>query len=287
MFQLYKLGSDSTSEDIYSSITFSYGHCVGLGIQKVLEGCTRDEIFMAMFLSWDVDLFAENEKQQKSYWLAVLAVQKFIAMRDNGYLQDYELVWYNGKPAVELSFRILLPDRFTYRGHVDAVLQHKVTGAVVVLECKTHSGNTLNPAQFKNSAQAIGYSIVLDVIFPALSAYDVLYLVYRTKDREFEQLRFAKSYLQRALWIQELLLDVESIRMYDTVGVFPMRGESCVGKFNRECQYLQVCTLSTERLAKPEPEIADTIRGTTIPQVYQIELTVADLIHSQLAKEVS
>jgi hypothetical protein len=286
--QLYKLSTIGTTDTIDDSITFTYGHCVGMGIQLVFEGRTETEIIWAMFQRWNVDLFADNPKQNKSFWQAVIAVQKFISLRANGFLNDYELVSYKDKPAVELSFRIGLPNGFRYRGHVDAVLRHKKTGGIVVLEVKTTSQSEINPAMYKNSAQAIGYSIVLDVIEPALSAYEVLYLVYKTKAMEWEILKFPKSYLQRAQWIQELLLDADTIDMYERVGVYPMHGENCISKYGKECKYLQVCTLSTVYLTKPEPapELLDLNRDTGKPMEYQIELTIQDLITAQLNKEV-
>ena len=165
-------------------------------------------------------------------------------MREHGYLDGYNLVRYQDKPATELSFVIHLPDGFKYRGFVDAVLQHEISGAVMVLEVKTTNATAVNPAQYKNSAQAIGYSIVLDALFPDLRAYEVLYLVYQTKSESYQQLPFEKSYHSRALWIRELLLDIELIKMYEQASIYPMHGESCYSFF-RECEYLNLCTLST------------------------------------------
>lgn len=283
-FQLYRLNAEVEQvEDIPGSVTFAYGHAVGSGIQHILSGLTTQQATWLMFLEWDVDLLAENPKQNKSFWGALIAVQQFASMFANGYLEDYELVHYNDKPAVELSFAIHLPDGFKYRGFVDAVLQHKATGEVLVLECKTTNAATVNPAQYKNSAQAIGYSIVLDAIFPALSAYKVLYLVYQTKSESYVQLPFDKSYYSRALWIRELLLDVEVIKMYEEAEIYPMRGESCYTYF-RECEYLQTCTLSTERLTskltveqefKLEEQLAE----------FQIHIGIEDLIQAQIAKD--
>jgi hypothetical protein len=186
----------------------------------------EDAVIWSAFLGWEIDLDARNDKQGKSFYSAVIALQKFEAIKKL-LLGDYELVYYNGKPATELGFRITFPDGFKLRGFVDAVLRHKVTGKILVLECKTTGSSTINAATFKNSAQAIGYSVVLDVLFPGLSSYKVLYLVYKTKSFEFESLPFEKSYLQRAQWIQEVLLDIESIKMYESHGVYPQRGESC------------------------------------------------------------
>lgn len=273
-FQLDKLQAEKPEVDYESSITFAVGHVVGEGIQLALQNKSIDEIYFRLFLLWKPDLLAHNDKQVKSFWHSMFAVEKFVAMREQGYLKDWELVYYKGKPACELSFRIQLPDGFYYRGFVDAVLQHKETKQVMVLELKTTSATNFNAAEYKNSAQAIGYSIVLDVLFPEISSYEVLYLVYLTKKFTYEPLPFTKSYLQRALWIRELLLDVEVIKMYEESGVYPMRGESCYNYY-RECSYYGLCTLSTAALTED---------AQTVEEEFQIELTLQDLITAQLAK---
>lgn len=275
-FQLDKLQAEVDYEDAEASVTFAFGHIVGHGIQRALEGASESQIIWEMFLMWEPDLLAENNKQNKCFYRGVFAIQKFLALRANGYLKDWELVTYQGKPACELSFRITLPGGFYYRGFVDVVLRHTVTGQVMVLELKTTSSTNLNPATYKNSAQAIGYSVVLDVLFPTLSSYEVLYLVYTTKNYEYNPLPFEKSYLQRALWIRELLLDIEVIQLYEEAGVYPMHGESCYD-FYRECKYLGICTLSTEKLTDPLGELKE--------EEFQIELTLQNLIESQLNKE--
>lgn len=283
-FQLYKLQHQYDKvEDISNSVTFAYGHMVGSGIQKILEQRTLDSVLFEEFLAWDCDIFADNPKQGKSFWGAWIAIRQFDSMRANGYLDGYELVQYQGKPAAELSFSIALPDGFIYRGFVDAVLQHRESGEVVVLECKTTAAATVNPAMYKNSAQAIGYSIVLDAIFPELSSYKVIYLVYQSKAAEYIQIPFVKSYYQRALWIQELLLDIEMIKLYEGAGVYPMHGESCYSFF-RECEYFQVCTLSTEHITSPLNEVGiEKLREAA--DKFQIRVSINDLIEAQLAKD--
>lgn len=238
-----------------------------------------------MFLGWDVDLDAENPKQNKSFWGAVFAVKQFASLFEAGYLEEYELVTYQGKPATELSFVIHLPNGFKYRGFVDAVLQHRISGEVLVLECKTTNAAAVNPAQYKNSAQAIGYSIVLDAIFPELSAYKVLYLVYQTKSESFVQLPFSKSYYARALWIRELLLDIDVIMMYEEASIYPMRGESCYSFF-RECEYLQVCTLPTSRMVT---SLTDEQQQKLAAQLdtFQIQVTLDQLIEAQISKDAA
>lgn len=280
-YQLYKLGSNISVEDDASSLTFAYGHTVGLGTQLAFEGKSEEEILWELFKSWEVELYADSDKRHESFWLAIHAVQKFIGMRNAGFLAEWELVYYEGKPACELSFAITFPGGFRYRGFVDAVLRNKYTGAIAVLEVKTTSLSDIDEAVYKNSAQAIGYSIVLDAIFPELSSYEVLYLPYKKKIKEYELRPYTKSYLQRALWIQELLLDIESIKMYDAAGVWPMRGESCYS-FYRQCEYFGTCTLSTNYLTKPvTPETTEKIEA----EQFTVNLTLMDLLDSQLAKD--
>ena len=277
-FQLYRLRTTHrTEESVKSTVTFAYGHIVGEAIQLALEGHPEEHIIWKMFLGWHTDLFHEDPKLNKSFFSAVIAIKRFMALRSSGFLKEYDLVYYNGKPACELSFSVIFPDGFRLRGFVDAVLRNRDTGKVVVLECKTTGSATVNPATYKNSAQAIGYSIVLDSIFPDLSSYEVLYLIYNTKSGEYLPIPFQKTYLQRALWIRELLLDIETIKMYEEAEVYPMHGESCYSFF-RECEYLNVCQLSTEYLTKPcTPDQEDKTE-------YQVTLTLDDLLTTQLAK---
>lgn len=246
----------------------------------VLEGKDESEILFTLFRKWEVDLYDHNEKQNKSFFLGLHAIQKFIGMRRAGFLNEWELVYIDGNPAVELSFCINFPDGFRYRGYFDAVLRHKITGKVAVLEVKSSSLSDIDDAVFKNSAQAIGYSIVLDVIFPDLSSYEAFYLIYKSKTLEYDFRPYTKSYLQRAVWIQELLLDIETIKLYAGANIYPMHGESCYSFF-RQCEYFGLCTLSTDHLVKTLDEKSlDKINA----EKYTVNLSLMDLLTAQLEK---
>lgn len=279
-FQLQKLRTTHRLEEsLKSTITFSFGHVVGEGIANCLAGWSADRVIFQMFLAWHTNsIFDHDEKLNKSLWTAILAINRFIIIRDS-ILKDYELVYHDGKPATELSFSISFPDGFRLRGFVDAVLRHRTTGEIMVLECKTTGSRAVNPTTYKNSAQAIGYSVVLDHLYPDLSSYKVLYLVYSTTAGEYFPIPFTKTYLQRALWIRELLLDIETIKMYADAEIYPMRGESCMS-FGRECEYINTCTLSTQYLTKPCTEEQQD------KTEYQVVIGLQDLLESQLSKIV-
>ena len=277
-FQLNRLRSTNKAEEsIKSTVTFAFGHVVGQGLQDCLAGMSEDQNIWSIFLGWHTDLANVDEKLHKSIYSAIFAVQKFYALRKEGFLDEYELVTYNGSPACELSFCINFPDGYRLRGFVDAVLRNKLNGKIIVLEAKTTGAVTLNPETYKNSAQAIGYSIVLDHIFPTLSSYDVLYLIYQTKSRDYTPIPFTKTYLQRALWIRELLLDVEQIQRYEEAEIYPMRGENCF-TWSRPCEYFNTCGLSVQYLTKPcTPAEQDKTE-------YQVNISLLDLLETQLAK---
>jgi len=275
--QLQRLNSETVASevDIPQSITFAFGHLIGDGVQGMLAGDTIEQAIFKAFVAWDVDIMETNDKQKKSLFLGIFALQQFENIRSQGFLNDYDLVYLpDGTPAIELSFCIDMGDGFFYRGFVDAVLKHKQTGNVIVLENKS-SSMAPNPSSYKNSSQAIGYSVVLDKIFPSISAYDVKYLIYNTKAQAYTELSFAKTLLQRAIWLNQLLLEKEQIILYEEYG-YPMHGESCFSWY-RDCEYLGLCTLPTERLvpsevvAKIEPE-------------YMFNLTIEELIQSQIIK---
>lgn len=289
-YQLSKLQSVATpiedeEAETIQSITFAFGHAVGTGIQLILEGSSLPETIFRTLLAWPCDPLDVDEKRKKSLFHAIAALEQFASFRFTGYLRDYELVSYAGKPATEFAFYVHLPSGYKLRGFVDAVLIHRITGKVLVLENKTTWFNEVHAAQYKNSSQAIGYSLILDRIFPEISSYDVLYLIYKSSAMEFEAMPFTKTYLARAQWLQELLFDTQDISRYEEAGIYPMRGENCRA-FNHDCKFFGTCTLNTAFLAKPlsaereaelqaEEENADVV------------LTFEELIETQLRKAQS
>ncbi len=281
-FQLYKLKSERASSDEAQNVTFAFGHAVGEGIQLVFQGLPISEIMFRMFLIWDSKgLWDRDEKRKKSFAEAVSAVRKFHHLRKSGYLHEYELVYVDGRPACELGFAVNVFDGFVYRGFVDAVLRNTITGEIFVLEVKTISAKSPAPAQYKNSGQALGYSVVLDSIFPGLSSYSVLYFIYSSVEGDFTCMPFAKSFGQRAEWIRSLVFDVQDIQRYEEIGFYPKRGESCY-TFFRDCEYINHCHLSTAYLAKPMHESAEQIEVAEARYTHKFNLV--DIIDAQVAR---
>lgn len=279
-FQLRKLNSVVTKaslNDFKKNLTFQYGHTIGQLVQDTLEGkLTRDQIIWKAFTQWDLSLNQENERQHKSFYHAIEAIESLWTLQDAGFFDEYEVATLkDGRPAIELSFKIVYPDGTIYRGFVDAVLRHKISGEYVILELKSNSGTWVNPDTYRNSEQAIGYSVILDQIVDGNIDYTVHYLVHMTRLRKWESMPFQKSYTQRALWVRDRLWDAsvisDLIKNEGSHGVWPMRSQGCVS-FGSACQFMGLCHLDTAQLIKPLTQrTADRYKDEVVDFTFKIE----------------
>lgn len=270
-FQLYRLIPHAVREQ---SIHFTYGHAVGEGMQMLFGGASMDDIILAMFLGWDMELDYVDLKAQKSFWHAVKAIENFAITLQVTDLANWEPVYWEGKIAAELGFRMQLGEYY-YRGFIDLVIRNKHTGEIAVLECKTTGANYLNAATYGNSSQALSYSLPLDQIFPDLSSYKVIYLVYMTQKQDWEVLPFEKHAHQRAKFIRDLIYEVRTIEMYKEADSWPERGSGCIS-FNRVCTFYGTCGQSTASLAPILPPVHDETTK------YQFTFDLLEIIERQL-----
>lgn len=267
------------------NVTFSFGHAVGAGVQALFCGASPETAIWQASLAWKVDIYDAIDKSKKDFWHVILAIKQFIPIAEQ-YRQEWEVASFNGIPAVELGFRISFPDGFKYRGYVDVVLRNKTTGQLMVIELKTTGNRSIVDEMYRNSGQAIGYSIIVDSVAKGYgtpdisSSFYVMYLVYSSSNMEFTPMPFPKSRLQRAKWIAQLMLEIEQLKIYDRHSLFPMHGESCYD-FYRPCKYFGICELSNESLGLVKPE--DYVLPATEDEgSYTIELSLEQLISDQI-----
>ena len=263
-----------------SSVTLAYGKAVGTGIQSWMMGKEEASIMLDMFFAWDADIDADDTKANKSFGAALVAVDKFQSIQTLDInIDDYELavIPTTGRPAVELGFAIQLPNNNWYRGFIDAVLVNKFTGEFVVLECKTTGARYISAAKYQNSEQALGYAIVLDRLFGALSSFGVLYTTYLSVLERWETFYFAKGPVQRASWFMNTYQDVNTLERYISSGYFPSYGESCEA-FGRPCEFLGSChtDMSAFYLENPGPEDLSK---------YDVVISIQELMEAQIALE--
>lgn len=276
-----KLGVDDDEEG-----HLDFGSVVGIGIQELLVSKDMNRALFTAFISWKDNIDSERgEKSVKTFWHALQAIMKFTEIM-NSSLSQYEVATFNGKPAVELGFSIDCGDGFRYRGKLDALLIHKTKREFLTLECKTTGWAYLDEAMYMNSSQGIGYGVVIDRVaqdagYDVVNSYDTFYPVYMTKKMEWVPFRFHKSDTQRALWLQNTILDAQDIQRYSELNHFPMRGESCFS-YGRQCRWFGQCTLDNGLLIGNKEELP--IKYDRIGE-YPLEFSIFDLVEAQMQKE--
>lgn len=260
---------------------FSHGHFVGAGVQnyflmrekypKLSEKEQNQRALIEAIKFWEWKDYIPDEKELKkgrTFYHGVRAWIGFIQEMQNpnssfyNEYKDYRLAKVKDRHGnilygVELEFLINLPNGYTYEGHVDLILQHKYTGELIVIELKTTSNNILHPAQYKNSLQALGYTIVCDQI--ALdqninTARHVDYFVWKNKDMVWNRFRFPKKLRDRADFLMTLKTYTEKIELMKENDNFPRNGDHCFDYY-RPCDVYEICDADDDlirRLARKQ-----------------------------------
>jgi hypothetical protein len=265
---------------------FAFGHAVGAGIQTFAATGNLVAAQFAAFLAWKAPwdfekLDYKGNPTGKSLTWALYAVEAFAFFFETE-LSEYEVLRLpDGKPATELSFAVDAQNGYFHFGHVDTVLRHKVTGRLAVWEGKTTGLETVHDAAYGNSSQALGYSVVVDAIAEMLNLpsaeYEVLYVVYSSKAKQFQLLPFTKSRTQRGEWLQDLLLTHATIDKYEELGFYPKRGDSCLDKWGKTCRHYGTCSMRNASLfpgAKPT-SIDDVKEIKNVDFIFSLEQLVA------------
>lgn len=247
-FQLLKLGAATNGEENgrESNPTFAFGHAIGAGVACFDQTRNLQQAIFAAFLAWDIDLFDEQERKpnrpdpKKSFHHAVWALYLYEQFYENETdLGDYEVVKLEAALAVDFE------NGYFYVGHVDEQLKNKQTGKYKVKENKTTVYNTIDPALYSNSDQALSYALVMDSV--GASEYDVLYTIYSSTDQRWISMEFTKSALQKAEWLQDHTMMQSQIAMYSDANFFPKRGRSCI-EFGRRCEHYETCDYNSDRV---------------------------------------
>lgn len=284
-FQLHRL-MFPFEEPGQTSVDLRFGTAVGNGIQKLFVTRDMNAAVMTAFMSWEGYLWDDaGNKSNKEFIDVLIALDRFHNLVQ-GAFKNYEVVIIDGVPASELGFVINFPDGFKYRGLLDLLLINKITGELVVLECKTTKYRNVNEAQYKNSAQGLAYALVTDAIAKQLAAlgiqvkssYIVMYPIYMTSAKDWEVFYFKKTNTNRANWLRLIMSDIDLITFYARNNYFPMYGESCFSFF-RQCEYFEVCdfqlsSFTTKAIVDHDEEIAK----------YTFNFSLEDLIQASLAK---
>jgi len=251
LFQLEKLlVTDSVRDE---SADLSLGTAFGVGVADYLVDQNPEQ---ALYRAW-LAYWPEIETEKKSIPHLTALLNKSFPYLDT-MLRDYEVLHFNGKPAVELSFRVNINSHYYYVGYMDVVLRNRYDGTAVVVDAKSTALQLLDLSPiYQNSGQGLSYSIVLDRIMgEKLSNYAVGYFVGQLgKDFKIEikPLIFSKTLLDRLNWFIQLGMDIKRLEFAEEMGFYPRRGGACL-KYNRPCKHFGVCTLSSLDIPRKREE---------------------------------
>ena len=241
-YQLERLLLGSTERQHYPATVL--GTAYGAGVASYLVHQDQDKALYDLWLAY----FPILEDAVRTEAVAANLLIASIPELDN-LLQDWEVLTFNSKPAVELSFSLQIDPKFYYVGYVDVVLKNKWTGRVAVMDVKTTALKLLDLSPlYQNSDQCLSYSIVLDkVVGEANADYDVLYFVGQLGSGNgfspiIKPYSFSKSLHDRLDWFISLGLDVKHITEMMELGIFPKRGDACL-QYNRPCKHFGTCQL--------------------------------------------
>lgn len=192
----------------------------------------------------------------------------------------------NQKPAMEVSFCINcgeLPDgvKLTYVGYLDGAI-YTGTPYVETLEIKTTAMAGQVRANYSNSSQGVGYSIVCSALARREGlAYNnasttVNYLVAQLSRAANglptgEHYAFYKSLQDRLDFLLSLKLDIETITKEYVMDYFPKRGSAC-RQYNSDCYFYGECDLTSARIA-PKPDT------TKYDYYFELEELITDTVN--------
>lgn len=272
MFQLDRLLVTEVEREETEHTVF--GKAFGAGVAAYLVTGSEEQALYQAWLSYYPEIETDKKNQARCFAALMTAFPKLEML-----LVEYEVVSFNDKPAVELSFRINISEHYYFVGYVDVVLKNRLTGMHFITEVKT-TGLALTDIDplYKNSGQALGYSIALDrIVGEEQNNYGVLYLVSqlgRNMESKFHVLPYDKTLLDRLNWFLTLGQDIQRLNVMREINVYPMRGKSCM-QFMRPCRFFGVCGLKS--FDSPKVIEEDTIEYDF---VYELE----DLVASHVAR---
>ncbi len=246
----YELAKENRENNVH----LDFGTTVGLGIQSYI---LSQDLEASIFGALRVYNFAAETPAKNS----LSVVSSIEAFAEEWPADEWEIVTYKGRPAAELSFKLILDRELDdyYCGYIDVVIRHKTEKTAVIVEVKT-TGSKLDDLKplYSNSAQGIGYSIILDAIEDEAiegidASWTVLYIAIQFKAQniipKIHLLPFPKQSKDRLEWLLNTRISYEHLIGYLDLDYWPKHGGSCLA-FNRSCPLFGLCDL--EDIAQTE-----------------------------------
>lgn len=260
-----------------------FGHAFGAGVAELLlTGGNLDRAIGAAFCRWDWRL------EQKPKTLAVLFSALQQVARQFPFVEYEPVMLANGKPAMEVGARLWFDEGMEkdyYALFIDAVLRHRRTGKLTVVEVKSTKYRDDPQVRYSNSPQSVIYSLPLPYFWPGdkQADWDTLYVVAQITNiwrPDIHIFRVEHTYGERLSTLTAIMLEYEYIQRMDELGVWPKSG-NCIN-FGRICPFYVGCDhlLHTSRRKTVEEQNAMDDERT---EQVQLDMQIQQLIADELA----
>lgn len=234
----------------------AYGSAWGAAIQELFRTQCLERALVIALIEWDYHTWDDEWKKirNKSFGECIQSIETFYHTQLPNLLKDWELAYINGVPGIELTFFIEISPEFNYQGHIDLVLRNKHDGTLCAWEMKT-SSRVQQEANWGNSEQTLGYHAVLSYAKESedKSTTRTIYIVNQVNKLDDRNANYGFSYFPFELnetanidFVNQLLLDANSIKMFEEANFWPKRGSNCV-RFGSVCPYYGQCDVHTDK----------------------------------------
>lgn len=241
-YQLERILSGGTTKEYYPATVL--GTAFGVGVASYF---TYQDPNRALYELWLAYFPREEDEVRTQEICANMLIRSFSVI--DTLLLDWEVAYFQNKPAVELSFCIDIDGLYYFTGYMDLVLRNRWTGRHAVVDAKSTGLKLLDLSPvYQNSPQGIGYSIVLDqIVGEDLAEYDVFYFSGQLGSGDgfqpvIKPYIFPKTLQDRLHWFISLGMDVNHLKEMQSLGIYPQRGDSCL-QYNKPCKHFGTCTL--------------------------------------------
>lgn len=153
----------------------------------------------------------------------------------------------NGKPAVELSFRMEVPfvspvgEQYLLCGHLDRLVE--MGESIYILDRKT-TGSSISShyyQQFDPNNQITLYTLASKIVLPKAAAGVIIDACQLAVNfARFHRGMITKTQAQLDSWLEDFGLWLKAAERFATTGHWPMNDTAC-GNFGG-CEYRKVCT---------------------------------------------
>lgn len=272
----------------FESVDCSYGTAFGAGIQEMFRSDDIHRTIVAALAAWDYQEFEDiwGKKHDKSFWMCIASLEAFYASKFQDLYSEYELARIDGHEGIELFVYIAVGESYSYQVHIDLILQHRISGALAVVEIKT-SGMVQQEANWGNSEQTLGYYAIIETLsrrYNLPMEPRVYYITQTTgklqdtySDQGFNIFCYEKPIGNSASFVQNLMVNIGVVELYIDSQHFPKRGNSCV-TYGRPCEFYGMCDM--EHLMNAEPvqgNIYESLSQKDCDFVIQLDEMIATL----------